>query len=119
MLWSCGTTGTELRVAPERHDALNLLERSCHYQQYIQENLLEQIPTDPTKVNLSTSYPFCFLCVTIDCPLQFEDVGSPITDEVMEEQTDAEKTETERTDHKREHASHTQHTPCLFEVRLP
>ena len=69
MLWSYGTTGTELRVALERHDASTLLERSRYYQQYIQENLLEQVPTYLTKVNLSTSYPFCFLCVTIDCPL--------------------------------------------------
>ena len=38
-----------------------------------------------------------------------KDVSSPIADEVMEEQADIEKTETERTDHKREHASHTQH----------
>ena len=41
MLWSYGTTGTELRVAPERHDASTLLERSRHYQQYIKENFLE------------------------------------------------------------------------------
>ena len=38
-----------------------------------------------------------------------KDVSSPIADEVMEEQADTEKTKTERTDHKREHASHTQH----------
>ena len=58
MLWRCGTTGTKLRVATERHDASTLLEHSRHCQQYIQENLLEQVPTDPTEVNLSTSYPF-------------------------------------------------------------
>ena len=85
MLWSYGTTCIELRVAPERHDALTLLERSRHYQQYIQENLVEQVPTDPAKVNLSTSYPFCFLCVITDCHSLFEDVGSPAADEAMEE----------------------------------
>ena len=35
MLWSCSLTGNELRVALEGYDALTLLERSCHYQQYI------------------------------------------------------------------------------------
>ena len=109
MLWRCGTTGTELRVALERQDGSIWLEHSCHYQQYIQENLLEQVPTDPAMVNLSTSYPFYFLCVITDCHSQFEDVGFPIANEVMEEQADTEKTETERTDHKREHAFHTQH----------
>ena len=107
MLQSCSTTVTKLRVAPERHDALTLLEHSRHYQQYIQENLIEQVPTDPAEVNLSTSYPFYFLYVTINCPLQFEDVSSPVADEVMKEQTDAERTETEWTDQEMEHASHT------------
>ena len=32
MLWSYSTNGTELKVTLERHDALTLLERSCHYQ---------------------------------------------------------------------------------------
>ena len=68
MLWRCDTTGTKLRVAPERHDASTLLEHSRHYQQYIQENLVEKVPTDPAKVNLSTSCLFYFLCVVIDCP---------------------------------------------------
>ena len=45
MLWSYGITGTELRITLERHDALTLLERSRYYQQYIQENLPEQVPT--------------------------------------------------------------------------
>ena len=45
MLWNYGTTGTELRITLERHDALTLLERLGHYQQYIQENLPEQIST--------------------------------------------------------------------------
>ena len=53
---------------------------------------------------------FCFLCVIIDCLLQFKDVGSPIADEVMEEQDDTERTKTKRTDQQREHVSHTQHT---------
>ena len=35
MPWSCSLTGPELRVALEGYDALNLLEHSCHYQQYI------------------------------------------------------------------------------------
>ena len=109
MLWSYGPTSTKLRVALERHDTSTLLERSRHYQQYIQENLVEQVPTDSAEVNLSTSYLFYFLCVFIDCPLQFEDAGLPVADEIMEEQIDTGKTETERTDHKREHASYTQH----------
>ena len=64
----------------------------------------------PAKVNLSTSYPFYFLCVAIDCLSQFEDVGSPIADEVMEEQADTKKTRTEMTDQEIKHASHTQYT---------
>ena len=109
MLQRCGTTGTELRVAPERHDASALLERSRHYQQYIQENLLEQVPIDPAKVNLSISYPFCFLYVITNCPSQFEDAGLPIADEVIEEQADTGKTGTEKTDQETKHAYHTQH----------
>ena len=61
--------GPELRVALEGYDASNLFKRSRHYQQYIQENLLEHVPIDPTEVNLSISCPFCFLCVAIDCLL--------------------------------------------------
>ena len=110
MLWSYGTTGTELRVALERHDASTLLECSRHYQQYIQENLVEQVPTDPTEVSISTSCLFCFLCVITNCPSQFKDVGSPITDEVMDEQADTKKTRTEMTDQETKHASHIQHT---------
>ena len=109
MLQRYGTTDTELRVAPERHDASTLLERSRHYQQYIRENFVEQVPTDPAEVNLSISCLFCFLYVVTDCPSQFEDDGLPIADEVMEEQTDTEKTETERTDQETKHAFHTQH----------
>ena len=110
MLWRCGTIGTELRVAPERHDASILLERSHYYQQYIQENLAEQVPIDPAEVNLSISYLFYFLCVVIDCPSQFENVGSPIADEVMDEQADTKRTETEMIDQETKHASHTQYT---------
>ena len=43
-------TGPELRVALEGYDASTLLERSHHYQQYIQENILEQVPTGAVKV---------------------------------------------------------------------
>ena len=110
MLWSYGTTCIKLRVAPERHDTSTLLERSCHYQQYIQENLIEQVPTDLAEVNLSTSYPFCLLYVITDYHSQFEDVGLPIADEVMEEQADTKKTRTEMTDQEIKHASHIQHT---------
>ena len=110
MLWSYDTTSTEFRVALERHDASTLLEHLHHYQHYIQENLPEQVPTDPAMVSLLTSCPFYFLCVIIDCPSQFKDVSSPVADEVMEERADIEKIGTERTDHKRVHASHAQHT---------
>ena len=110
MLWSCGTTGTKLRVAPKRHDASTLLERSRHYQQYIQENLVKQVPIDPAEVNLSTSYLFYFHCVVINCSSQFKDVGLLVADEVMEEQADTKKTRTEMTDQETKHASHTQYT---------
>ena len=43
-----------------------------------------------------------FLCVAIDCPLWFKDVGSLIADEVTEEQAD-----TERSDQEMKYASHT------------
>ena len=108
MLWSYGTTCTELRVALERHDTLTFLERSCHYQYYIQENFVEYILIDPAEVNLSTSYLFYFLFVVIDCPSQFEDAGLSVADEVMEEQTDTGKTETERIDQEMKHTSHAQ-----------
>ena len=104
MLWSYGTTGTELRIALERHDASTLLECSRHYQQYIQENLVEQVPTDPTEVSISTSCLFCFLYVITNCPSQFKDVGSLIAYEVPKEHAD-----TERTDQETKHAFHNQH----------
>ena len=101
---------TELRVAPERHDASTLLEHSHHYHQYIQEHLLGQVPTNPAKVNLSTSCLFYFLYIIIDCPSQFEDVGSPVADEVMDEQVDTRRTKTEMTNQEIEYASYTLHT---------
>ena len=58
MLQSCSLTGPELRVALEGYDASTLLECSCHYQQYIQEKILEQVPTSATEVCSSTSYSF-------------------------------------------------------------
>ena len=50
MLWSSNLSGPELRVALEGYDALTLLERSRHYQQYIQENMLEQVPIGAAEV---------------------------------------------------------------------
>ena len=55
MLWSCSLSGPELRVALEGYDASTLLERSYHYQQYIQENILEQVPTGTAEVCSLTS----------------------------------------------------------------
>ena len=110
MLQRRGTTGTELRVAFERHNASTLLEHSHYYQQYIQENLIEQVPTDPAEVNVLTSCLFYFLCAVIDCPSQFKDIGSLIANEVMDEQADTKRTETERTDQEMKHTSHIQHT---------
>ena len=70
MLWSCSLTGPELRVALEGYDALTLLERSCHYQQYIQENILEKISTGAAEVYSSTSYSlFSLLASYTDCHL--------------------------------------------------
>ena len=101
--------GSELRVALEGYDASTLLECSLHYQQYIQENILEQVPTGAAKVYTPTSYSLFFLSL-ISCTdyyLQFEEVGSPAADKAMEEQADTEKTETER-------ASHTQHAETVY-----
>ena len=92
-------TGPELRVALEGYDALTLLERSRHYQQYIQKNLLEQVPTGAAEVNSSTSCPFISFCVITDYHSQFEDVGSPTADETIEEQADIKRNETERASH--------------------
>ena len=58
MLWSCSLSSLDLRVTLKRYDASNLLERSCHYQQYIQGNLLEQVPTGVVEVCSSTYCPF-------------------------------------------------------------
>ena len=52
MLWSCSLSGPELRVALEGYDALTLLEQSRHYQHYIRENILEQVPTGAAEVYL-------------------------------------------------------------------
>ena len=63
MLWSCSLSSPELRVALEGYDALTLLKRSRHYQQYIRENILEQVPTGTTEVYPSTSYSFSLFCI--------------------------------------------------------
>ena len=102
MLWSCSLTGPELRVALEGYDALTLLERSRHYQQYIRENILEQVPTSADEVYPSTSCSFFFSASRTNYHLQFEEVSSPAAGEAMEEQVDVERTETGG-------ASHTQH----------
>ena len=86
MLWSYSLTGPELRVALEGYDASTLLECSRHYQQYIQENILEQVPTGAAEVCFSISYSlFSLLASYTDYHLQFEEVGSPTADEAMEE----------------------------------
>ena len=63
MLWSGNLSGPELRVALEGYDALTLLERSHHYQQYIQENILEQVPTGAVDVCFSASFSFTLFCI--------------------------------------------------------
>ena len=63
MLWSSSLSGPEVRVALERYDALTLLERSRHYQQYIQENILEQVPIGAAEVCFSASYSFTLFCI--------------------------------------------------------
>ena len=55
MLWSCSLTSLELQIALEGYDASTLLEGSCHYQQYIKENILEQVLTGAAKVCTLTS----------------------------------------------------------------
>ena len=65
MLWSYSLSGPKLRVALEGYDALTLLERSRHYQQYIRENILEQVPTGAAKVYPSTPCSFCFLYLVL------------------------------------------------------
>ena len=108
MLQRCSLTGSELRVALEGYDALTLLERSRHYQQYIQENILEQVPTGAAEVYTPTSCSLFSLSLAsyTDYYLQFEEVGSPVADEAMEEQADTETTETAR-------ANHTQHVETV------
>ena len=51
MLWSCSLTGPALRAALEGYEATTLLDRSRNYQQYIRENLLEQVPTNAVEVS--------------------------------------------------------------------
>ena len=108
MLWSCSLTGPELRVALEGYDASTILDRSCHYQQYIQENILEQVPTGAAEVYTPTSYSLFSLSLAscTDYHLQFEEVGPPAADEAIEEQADTERTKTAR-------ASHTQHVETM------
>ena len=91
-------TSPEVRVALEGYDTSTLLERSCHYQQYIQGNILEQVPTGTAEVYTPTSYSLFSLSLAscIDYHLQFEEDGSPIADEAMEEQADTESTEIAR-----------------------
>ena len=55
MLWSCSLTGPALQAALEGYEATTLLERFRHYQQYIRENLLEQVPTADAEVCFLTS----------------------------------------------------------------
>ena len=107
MLWSCSLTGPELEVTLEGYDALTLLKCSCHYQQYIQENILEQVPIGAAEVYSSPSYSlFSLLASYTNYHLQFEEVGSLATDEAIEEQADTERTKTTR-------ASHTQHAETV------
>ena len=78
MLWSCSLSGLELRVALEGYDALTLLEHSRHYQQYIRENILEQVPTGAAEVCFFFDILFLFFSMScINYHLQFEEVGSP------------------------------------------
>ena len=85
-----------------------LLERSHHYQQYIQENILEQVPTGTAEVCalISCSLFSISLASYNDYHLQFEDVGSPTADEAIEEQANTKRTKTAR-------ASHTQHAETV------
>ena len=63
MLWSSSLFGPELQVALDGYDALTLLERSRHYQQYIRENILKQVLTGATEV-----YPkHLFLFLSTSC----------------------------------------------------
>ena len=58
MLWSYSLTVLKLRVSLEGYSASTLFEHSRHYQQYIQKNILEQVPTGTAEVCTST---FCSL----------------------------------------------------------
>ena len=63
MLWSCSLTGPELRVTLEGYDALALLKHSRHYQQYIRENILEQVPIGAAEVCFFDILFFFLFCV--------------------------------------------------------
>ena len=79
-------SGPELRVTLEGYDALTLLERLRYYQQYIQENILEQVPTGVVEVYSSVSYSlFSLLASYTNYHLQFKEVGSSAVDEAMKE----------------------------------
>ena len=69
---------------------------------------MEQVPTGAAKVCTLTSCSLFSLSLAsfTDYYLHFEEVGSPIADEAMEEQPDTERTETAR-------ASHTQHAETV------
>ena len=99
MLWSFSLSVPELQVALEGYDASTLLERSHHYHQYIQENILEQVPTGAAEVCFPTSYYSSFSTSLLIILFQFENVGSPAAGESMEESIDTERTETERASH--------------------
>ena len=84
----------------EEYDTSTLLKRSRYYQQYIQENILEQVLIGAAEVYFSTSYSlFSLLASYTNYHLQFEEVGSPTADEAMEEQADTERIETTRANH--------------------
>ena len=86
MLWNCSLTRPELRVTLEGYDTSTLLERSRHYHKYIQENILEQVPTGAIEVCASTSCSLFFFSTSCtDYYLQFEEVGSLAAGEAMEE----------------------------------
>ena len=107
MLWSCSLIGPALRAALEGYDTTTLLERSRHYQQYIRENILEQVPIGDAEVCFLTSLVLpMLLCPILTIVHQFEEVGSPAAGEAMEEHVDTERTETDR-------ASHSQHTEMV------
>ena len=99
-------TGPALRAALEGYEATTLLERSRNYQQYIRENLLEQVPTADAEVFFNIILPFMLLHPILTIIPQFEEVGSQTAGEAMEEHIDTERAETDR-------ASPSQHTETV------